>query len=281
MMQIGQYNLLTVLRETSIGLYLGDEEGNDILLPKKYVSPGTEVDDEIEVFVYKDNEGRPIATTLMAKASVGEFAYLEVNQVNKVGAFLDWGIDKDLLVPYREQPDKMEVGKKYLVYIYIDDVTERITASTRVYRFYEQEDIRLQVGDEVDLMIGHYTDIGFQVIINNEYKGLVYRDEVFKELRTGYRTKGYVKNIRPDKKIDVSLQKIGFANIEPNAEKILKKLRVTGGFMPLHDKSDPDEIKEVMSMSKKTFKKAIGTLYKDRLIQIEPDGIRLIEEETE
>lgn len=277
MINIGVDNTLTILRDTKVGLYLGDNEGNEILLPNKYVPKKFTVGDEITVFVYLDHEERPIATTLEPKIFLEEFALLKVNHVNQYGAFLDWGLEKDLFVPYREQARPMEKGKKYLVYLYMDEQSNRLVASSKTNKFTSNDDIKVQEGDEVDLIVSHITDGGINVIINETYRGLVYHNEVFDDtIRTGQRLVGFIKTIRPDKKIDVTLQKSGYENIEPNAEMILEELRLNKGFLRLHDSSHPEDIKTILKMSKKTFKKAIGSLYKQKLIEIKEDGIYLI-----
>ncbi|NHM07725.1 GntR family transcriptional regulator [Flavobacterium sp. CYK-4] len=282
MIQIGRYNTLTILRDTKIGLYLGnpeeDPEGkHDILLPNKYVPEQFQIGEEMAVFVYLDHEERPVATTLEPYILLHEFALLRVNYVNQVGAFLDWGLEKDLFVPFKEQARPMEKGKRYLVFLYIDEKTNRLVASSKTNQFLSNENLVIKKGDEVDLIVSHITDVGINVIINEVHKGLVYRDEVYDDsIRTGDRMIGYIKQIRPDHKIDVSLQKLGYENIEPNAQKILDELKASRGFLRLNDNSHPEDIKTVLQMSKKTFKKAIGALYKDRLIEIKEDGIYLI-----
>lgn len=279
MIQIGVDNQLKILRDTKIGLYLGDDEGNEILLPNKYVPPKFQIGQELTVFVYLDHEERPVATTLEPKIYLNEFALLKVNYVNQYGAFLDWGLEKDLFVPFREQARPMEQGKRYLVYMYLDEQSKRLVASGRTNRFLNNDDLKVKEGDEVDLIVSHITDAGINVIINETYKGLVYRDEVYDDsIRTGDRMTGYIKTIRPDKKIDVTLQPPGYARIEPNAETLLKELRANNGFLRLTDKSHPEDIKTVLKMSKKTFKQAVGLLYKQRLIEITADGIRYIGE---
>ncbi len=283
MIEIGKYNTLTILRDTKVGLYLGnpdvDPEGiNDVLLPNKYVPQQFEIGDVLTVFVYLDHEERPVATTLEPYILLNEFALLRVNFVNKVGAFLDWGLEKDLFVPFKEQARPMEKGKRYLVYLYLDEKTNRLVASSKTNQFLNNENITVSEGEEVELIVSHITESGINVIINELHKGLVYRDEVYDDaIRTGDRLKGYIKHIRPDKKIDVSLQQFGYQNIEPNAQRILDELRASRGFIRLSDNSHPEDIKTVLKMSKKTFKKAIGALYKDRKIEIKEEGIYLIE----
>ena len=281
MLEIGKYNTLTILRDTKVGLFLGNttDDKDDVLLPNKYVPKVFEIGEEIVVFVYLDHEERPVATTLQPYILLNEFALLRVNYVNQVGAFMDWGMEKDILVPFKEQARPMEKGKRYLVYLYKDEKTNRLVASSKTNQFLSNENITVEKGEEVDLIVSHITELGINVIINEKHKGLLYKDEVYDEsIRTGDRAIGYIKNIRPDGKIDVSLQKQGYENIEPNAEKIVNELRASRGFLRLNDNSHPEDIKTVLKMSKKTFKKAIGSLYKDKLIEIKEDGIYLVKE---
>ena len=276
MITIGKNNTLEVLRQVDFGFYLGDDEDNDVLIPQKYVPEDLKVGDNIDVFIYKDSEDRIIATTLDPYARTDEFAYLEVKDVNSTGAFLDWGLEKDLLVPYREQSGNVQVGHWIFVYVYFDPRTERIAASMKSTEFVEKEEIELEEKQEVDLLIGRKTDIGFNVIINHLYEGLIYDNEIFKKVSPGDKTKGFIKKLRFDKKIDVILEKEGYESVEPNTQVILENLKFNGGFLGLNDKSDPDAIKEQLGMSKKTFKKAIGGLYREKAIRIEDDGIHLI-----
>lgn len=274
-MQIGEYNTLTADRKVDAGFYLKDAEDNSVLLPNKWVPSEFSVGDEIEVFLYLDNEQRPIATTMKPKATVGEFAVLPVKQMTKLGAFLDWGLEKDLLVPFKEQQEEMEAGKNYPVFIYLDEVSGRITASSKVDKFAQLADEDLKENEEADLLITYPTDLGYKVVINNYYGGLLYKSDIHKPVKTGDEIKGFVKTIREDGKIDVLLEKPGYSSVEPNAQKILDKVKANDGFLPLHDKSSPEEIKQQLGMSKKVFKKAVGSLYKQKLILIEDSGIRL------
>jgi hypothetical protein len=274
--ELGKYNTLTIVRHTSVGFFLEDENGDDVLLPVKWVPQGTKEGDEIEVFVYLDSEERPIATTMKPKAIVGEFAYLQAKQLTRVGAFLDWGLEKDLFCPFIEQEGRMQEGQWYIVYVYVDRMTNRITASAKLENFVEKQDIMLKPKQEVQLLIGKPTPLGYNVIVDNQYLGLIYENEIYKRINTGDRTTGYVKNVREDNKIDIILQKPGYGAVEPNAQKILEILQQNGGFINLNDKSDPDEIANRMEMSKKTYKKAIGGLFRQKLISIEDDGIRLL-----
>ncbi len=278
MLQIGKYNHLTILRDTKVGLFLGtDDEKDDVLLPNKYVPNQFEIGDKLLVFVYLDHEQRPIATTLEPYILLNEFALLRVNYVNNIGAFMDWGMEKDILVPFKEQARPMENGKRYLVYLYMDTKTGRLVASSKLNQFLNNENIDIEVGEEVDLIVSHITELGINVIINEQHKGLLYKNEVYDDaIRTGDRMRGFIKNIRADNKIDVTLQKQGYENVEPNSEKIIDELSASRGFLRLNDNSHPEDIKTVLKMSKKTFKKAIGALYKEKRIEIKDDGIYLI-----
>jgi len=281
MINIGIDNTLTILRDTKVGIFLGTGiEGEEILLPNKYVPKEFKIGDEIIVFVYLDHEERPVATTLEPFIYLNEFALLRVNYINQFGAFMDWGLEKDLFVPFKEQARPMEKGKRYLVYMYMDEQTNRLAASSKLNQFLSNDELKVEKFDEVDLIISHITDAGINVIVNEKYKGLLYQNEVYDDsLKPGQRMIGYIKNIRPDNKLDVMLQKPGYENIEPNAEIILEELRLNRGFLRLNDDSHPEDIKTVLKMSKKTFKKAIGALYKEKLIEIKDDGIYLIKEE--
>ena len=277
MIEIGKYNTLKIARDTKVGLYLTDGT-EDILLPNKYVPKEFEVGQELIVFVYLDHEERKVATTLEPYILLNEFALLRVNYVNKFGAFLDWGLEKDLFVPFREQARPMEKGKRYLVFMYIDHETQRLAATSKINQFLDNSELTVAEGDEVNLIVSHITEKGINVIINELYKGLVYKNEVYDDLRTGDRITGYIKTIRPDNKIDVTLRQQGAAAIEPDAETVLDELRASRGFLRLNDDSHPEDIKTVLKMSKKSFKKAIGALYKQKLIEIKEDGIYLVKE---
>lgn len=277
MMQLGEYNTLEILRDTDPGLFLGDEEDNEVLLPNRYVPQEFNIGDKIEVFVYLDNEERPVATTDKPYITKGDFSLLRCNQVTKYGAFLDWGLVKELFCPFKEQAFKMKSGGWYLVHCYLDEETERLVASSKTNRFLDNKELTVSKFDEVDLIVSHPSEIGMNVIVNKKHLGLVFKDDIFKDISVGDRLKGIVKKVRQDNKLDILLSQIGYRNIEPNAEIILKELNDNSGFIPLHDKSDPDDIKHQLQMSKKSFKKAIGALYKERLITIESDGIRLVQ----
>lgn len=277
MMQIGKHNLLTVLRRTTVGLYLGDDEGNEVLLPTKYIADRQIAEgDQIEVFLYRDSEDRPIASTSTPTILLNEFAYLWVKDVNDYGAFLDWGMERDLFVPFREQMKKMEEDRSYVVYMYLDEESDRLVASNKLNRFFDNKNHTLEVGDEIEILVWEVTELGVRVIINNRYKGLIFHNDIFTHLSLGERRKAYVKNLREGHQVDVALEKPGYDAVEPNAEKILSHLKTAGGFLPLTDKSDPVLIYREFEISKKLFKKAIGALYRRKLILIEDDGIRLV-----
>lgn len=273
MIELGNFNKLKILRETAVGLFLGDDDVDDLLLPSKYVPDDFRIGDDINVFCYLDHEERPIATTLKPLIIRNSFGCLRVADVNEFGAFLDWGLEKHLLVPYREQQTKMIEGESYVVFCYLDEKTFRLVASSRLDRFTKNEEIALNPQDEVDLLVTRQTELGWNVIINNKYKGLVFKSEVFQPMKVGATLKGYVKKIREDNKIDISLSPIGHMSLEPAAKQIFQQLDEAGGYIPLHDKSSPEEIQQMFRMSKKTFKKAIGTLYRERKIEIKSDGI--------
>ena len=276
MINLGELNTLAILRDTSVGLFLGDTKGNDILLPNKYVPESYEIGEELTVFCYLDYDERPVATTLEPEIMVNEFQLLCVAEVNDYGAFLDWGLEKHLLVPFREQRVKMVEGQWYVVYCYLDKRTNRLVASNKLDNFLDNDELTIQENDEVELVVIRLTDLGWEVIINNKHKGLVYTNEIFKKIAVGDNTKGVIKKIRPDSKIDVSLQPLGTKILEPAANKIYEVLIANNGFLELHDKSDPEDIRQELQMSKKTFKKGIGTLYRARKIEIKEDGIHLI-----
>lgn len=275
MLQIGVYHTLKIDRETKVGLFLVNET-DDVLLPNKYVPNDFTIGDDITVFVYLDHEERPVATTIKPLITLNSFAVLKVNYINKFGAFLNWGMEKDLFVPFKEQARPMEKDKRYIVTMYLDKQTGRLAASSKINQFLDKEPLDIEVGQEVDLMVSHITEIGINVIINGKFRGLAYQNEVFETVSPGYKTKGYIKTIRPDGKIDVSFQKQGFEAIDDSAQQVLEALKQNDGVLRLNDNSHPEEIKSVLKMSKKTFKKAIGSLYKQKLIDINNEGIQLV-----
>ena len=276
MIEYGKYNTLRVVKEVDFGIYLDGGEAGEILMPAKYVPKGTKPEDEIEVFIYSDTEDRPIATSETPLAFVNEFAHLKVKAVNKFGAFLDWGILKDLLVPFREQKTDMIEGYSYVVYIFLDEKTDRLVASAKVNKFLSDETPPYEVNDEVDILVQRKTEIGYMAIIENKFGGLLYKNEVFKDIEPGDRIKAFVKKIREDGKIDLALQKSGYQQIDGISQNVLQIIKDNNGFVGVTDKSSPDLIKAIFNVSKKSFKKAIGTLYKQRIITIKEDGISLI-----
>lgn len=279
MIFLGKLNTLRILRDSDFGLFLGDqEETQDVLLPKKYVPKGVKIGDEIDVFIYNDSEDRLVATTLTPKIQLNACAYLKVKAVTSIGAFLDWGLEKDLLVPFSEQVTKMKEGESYVVYLKRDAKTNRLVATEKVLNALKQKH-DLSEGEEVDLLIYHASKLGMQVIINGRHLGLLYHDEIFQPLTIGDQLPGYVKRIREDGKIDVSLQKQGYAQVEDSQQVILDRLNAGGGTLAVTDKSSPEAIMDELQMSKKVFKKAVGALYKQRLINIGDKAITLVPKE--
>jgi predicted RNA-binding protein (virulence factor B family) len=275
MIQIGKYNTLSVIALTDNGAYLNAGELGEILLPKRYLPENCQIEDKVEVFIYADSADRLVATTEKPNGQVGEFVSLKVVQVNKIGAFLDWGLKKDLLVPYNQQHSEMEVGKYYLVYIYLDKQTERIAASSKLDKFIDIWPADYQQWDRVELIIGGKTDLGFKAIINNKHWGLLYDNEIFQPLRVGKQVNGFIKQVREDGRIDLSLSRSGEGKVNDFASKLLAHLAENEGFSPLHDKSTPELIQKVLGVSKKTFKSTVGNLLKKGKITIESSGIRL------
>lgn len=276
MIALGQFNKLEILRHTSVGLFLGDDTHSGILLPNKYMPEHYTIGEEITVFCYLDHDERPVATTLEPHIIVGEFQLLKVVEVNEFGAFLDWGLEKHLLVPFSEQRSKMQEGQWYVVHCYLDERSNRLVASNKIDKFLSNDELTVRVRENVELVVTRQTDLGWEVIVNNRHKGLVYFNEVFKKLAVGDVVAGCIKAIRRDNKIDVSLQPLGQKILEPAANKIYDTMLAHKGFLALNDKSDPETIKKELQMSKKTFKKGIGTLYKERKIEIKDDGIYIV-----
>lgn len=281
MLEVGKYNTLKIVKDLDFGVYLDGENGKEILLPARYVPKNVKPGDDVEVFIYHDNEGRLIATTVHPLAIVGEFKFMEVKSVNNTGAFLEWGLMKDLLVPFKEQKMPMREGKWYLVYVHIDHITGRIVASARIEKYLDNIMPEYSINQEVNLLIADETDIGYKVIINNLHWGLIYYNEVFRRLEKGEQIKGYIKAIREDEKIDVSLAPLGYQKIGGLTGTILDSLKSQGGYIAVHDKSDPEVIQSLFQCSKKSFKQAIGALYKQHLITIEEDGIKLSEKKNQ
>ena len=278
MVSIGNYNELEVAKFVDFGVYLDSEDG-EILLPLKYVPENIALGDKLEVFIYRDSEDRMIATTLRPKATVGQFAALEVKDSSRIGAFLDWGLEKDLFVPFHNQRNPMKPGETHVVYIYLDESSDRIVGSSKLNKYLKPVDENIQEGQEVKLLVSGTSELGYNVIINNQYSGVLYHNEVFRILELGEETAGYIRKIRPDGKIDVSLQKAGFAEVKDASQEIMDKLKTAGGTLNLSDSSDPHAIYSALGMSKKTFKKAIGTLYREGKISILPEQINLLSKE--
>ena len=274
MAKIGRINTLTVKRKRDYGVHLDGGASGDILLMKRHVPEKCQPGDELEVFVYADGPGRLRATTQKPYATVGRFAKLRVATNTSSGAFLDWGLQKDLLVPKREQQGRMEKGKSYVVFVFLDEKTNRITASAKLDKFLDQQPPEYSENEEVDLIIYAKTDLGYKVVVNNSHGGMVYKNEVFQELTIGQQLKGYIKKIRGDGKIDISLQQPGFQKIDAVSRAILKTIKDHGGRIAVTDKSPPEDIYSLFRVSKKTFKKAIGVLYKKRLVTFEANGIK-------
>lgn len=273
--ELGKFNTLKVVKEVDFGMYLDGGEEGEILLPSRYVPENCKPGDELAVFIYLDNEERLVATTLTPLVQVGEFACLEVAWINQYGAFLNWGLMKDLFVPFREQKMKMQVGKQYVIHAHLDDESYRIVASAKVDRYLSREKVPYEPGQEVSILIWQKTDLGFKAIIENRYSGLLYESEIFQPLHTGMTLKAYVKQVREDGKIDLILQKPGQGKVEDFAATLLDYIREQGGHITLHDKSPAEEIYDTFGVSKKTFKKAVGDLYKKHLVLLQENGIEL------
>ncbi|MES2389463.1 MAG: S1-like domain-containing RNA-binding protein [Bacteroidota bacterium] len=278
MPDLGYPSRLQIIKHLDFGMYLQAGE-DEILIPTQYIPEGVQIGDYIDVFLYRDSEDRVIATTLEPAMYIGEVEYLEAVSVVPQGAFMEWGLPKDLLVPFREQETKIVEGMVYPVYLYLDEQTQRLAGSTRLSRFIKNDELTVEEGEEVQLLILNPTDLGYNALINNKHFGLIYENEVFKPLQSGMRMRGFIKKIREDNKIDLSLQPKGYAAAEEGTTEIRAALKKAGGFLPLHDKSEPEEIYNALKMSKKVFKKAIGALYKSREILLEQGGIRAVSED--
>lgn len=275
MFRLGKFNQLTALRKTTFGFFLGEIDGDqEVLLPNKYVPKSLNIDDTIDVFLYTDSEDRIVATTLTPKIFLHEFAVLKVSDVTNFGAFLDWGLEKDLFIPFSEQKKRVEVGDEITVFLFLDESTDRLVASSKIEEFMKEE-ITVKVGEEVNLLIDRKSELGYQVIINNLHIGLVFASEVFQPLLKGYKVKGFIKKLREDGKIDVSIRKQGYDQIIDSQDLLLKKLQEGSGVIYLTDKSDPQKISQQLQMSKKAFKKSVGALYRQRKIRIKDDCIEL------
>lgn len=276
MVNIGRRNKLKVIKEVDAGVYLAGDDYGQILLPRRYVPKDVAPGHELDVFVYWDSENRLVATTETPLAMVGEFAWLKVLSIDNVGAFLDWGLAKDLLLPYSEHKYQPEVGKRVMVYLFLDDQTERIAATTRIEKFLSEEATSFTEGQEVALLITDNTELGYKAIVDNSHWGVLYRNELFEPLSKGQYLNGYIKKIRADKKIDLTLYRQGHEEIAELSEQIIRKLTEHDGVLMLTDKSPPESIYSIFKVSKKAYKKAVGILYRQRRIVIEPRCIRLV-----
>lgn len=277
MLEIGQYHKMRIDRETEPGLFLSNEAGDDVLLPNKYVPEEYKIWDILDVYVYLDHEERPVATTLKPFIELNNFGYLRCTTVAKMGAFLDWGLEKELFVPFAQQARPMKVGSWYLVYMYLDEKTNRLAATSKTMKYLNNDTLTVKKFDKVELLISHITERGANAIVNGKHKGLIYKEDIFEDIRTGDKLEGWVKKIRPDGKLDIVLQEEGYRSIEPNAQYIYEELKANDGFLALHDKSAPEDIQSQLGLSKKSFKKAVGNLYKDGKIVIQEDGLHLVD----
>lgn len=275
MVELGRRTRLHIIKSSDYGLFLDGENMGEILLPRRYVTPEMTVGQSIEVMIFLDGEERVVATTEVPVAELNEFAYLKVNSVERVGAFMDWGVSKDLFVPFAEQRVKMEPGRKYIVFIYLDPLTERLVGSSKLEKFFDKNVETLQKGQAVEMIVWHATPLGYKVIVNRKYEGLVFKNEVFKTIRTGETLQGYIKNIRPDGKLDISLDSQGYTKVDKHSKLILEIIKKAGGRLPYNDKTDPEVIYSIFGFSKKVFKMSLGKLYKEKLININEDGISL------
>lgn len=281
MVQLGRFNSLRVVKTVDFGVYLDGDEWGEILLPTRYLPEKCEPESYVDVFLYFDSEDRIIATTIKPLAQVDEFAFLKVVSVNSIGAFMDWGLMKDLLVPFREQQQSMEEGNSYVVHIYFDKDSRRIAASAKLDKFLDNVPPEYETGEEVDLLIANQTDIGYNAIINNTHWGMIYKNEIFQPLAKGMQIKGFIKKVREDEKIDLSLQKPGYERIDPISTSILEELKRNKGFLNITDKTAPEVIYKKLSISKKAFKMAIGALYKAKLIRLTEEGIYLLDSQND
>lgn len=275
MIGIGKTNSLEIARLTEQGLYLNDDCGNEVLLPNRYITDDMNIGDTIDVFVYNDSEDRPIATTERPYAQVGEFALLRVKAVNSIGAFLDWGLIKDLLVPFREQKMRMVAGRSYIVYVYVDDESRRIVASAKLDKFLDNKIPEYKFRQKVDILVARRTDLGFKVLVDNLFWGMIYHDEIFHDVNIGERYKAFIKAVRPDGKIDLRLGDREVRRVKSLADVIMEYIDNNGGSMKLTDSSSPEMIRAVFNCSKKDFKKTLGFLYKAKKIVITPQEVRM------
>lgn len=276
MVEIGKINTLEIVRETDNGLYLDGQELGEILMPQKFITEEVRSAGWADVFVYSDSEDRLVATTEEPKAMVGDFAYLKVAAISRFGAFLDWGLPKDLLVPFREQKADMVEGRSYMVYVFVDMLTKRVAASAKLDKYLDNTPPDYEPGEEVQLLITEETELGYKAIVNNEHWGILYKNQVYQTLQPGQKVTGFINKIREDEKIDLLLEKPGYEKVDAISQKILDELKANNGFLAVSDKTSPDMINSLFNISKKNFKKAIGSLYKKRLINFDSDGIRLV-----
>ena len=277
MIELGKKHKLNVIRQTNDGLILVDDQKEEILLPTNECPSNLKIGDSLNVFIYRDQNEKKIATTVIPKINLHEFALLQVASITKVGAFLDWGLEKNLLIPFSEQQQELKEGRWYIVYLDIDETTDRLFGSTYIERQLQNIHITVKEGEKVDLLVYQKTDLGYSVIVNNEHKGLIFENEIFTTINIGDVLKGYVKKIREDNKLDISLQPIGYKKfIDVNSSNIYQTLIDNNGYLTVTDKSSPEEIKSLFGLSKKAFKKSIGALYKQKKIVIEKDGIRIL-----
>ncbi len=276
MIELGKKASLKIVKRTDFGFYLDGENFGEILMPKRYITPEMEIGKKVDVFVFLDGEERIVATTETPYAQVGEFGRMKVNKIEKVGAFLDWGVSKELLVPFSEQKIKMEEGRYYFVYVFLDTVTDRIAASMKIEKFLNKSKPEYRVGEQVSVIISSITDIGYKCITQDRFQGVMYKNEVYKKLQAGDKLNVFIKKIRDDNKLDFSLEPIGYSKIDKNAMHILTLLNKSNGKLPYNDKTDPEVIYEIFGFSKKVFKQAIGNLYKQREIIINPNGIEKV-----
>jgi len=275
MLHLGKFNTLEIERESPHGLYLTDEIGNEVLLPNKFVTEEMEFGEDIEVFLYKDSEGRNVATTEQVKLQVGEIALLEVFDVNEIGAFMEWGVEKHLLIPFRNQGRRLSPGDETLVYMYLDEETHRLVGTTKLMKYLDGNSSKLKVGAGVELMMWHATSLGYTAIIDGSMVGLVYQDDIYEEIWPGDIKHGFIKRVREDGKIDLSLRPFGYNKVTDESQKILDYLEKHGGTMVFTDKSNPERISRTFRMSKKVFKKALGLLYKQKLVVLDKGSTRL------
>jgi predicted RNA-binding protein (virulence factor B family) len=276
MLNLGLINTLTALRRTDNGIYLIDEEDAEVLLPNKYIPEGMEMGDKIDVFLYTDSEDRPIATTLKPTVLLHKYAAMKVKDVAGFGAFFDWGLEKDLLVPTSQQASSVNLDETHVVFLYLDEKTDRLAGTTKITPTLIKIGVELEVGEKVKILPYNESELGFSVIVNDMYQGMLYKNEIFEPISIGDEMEAYVKKIRSDNKIDLSLNRFGYRAVDDNVERLMDALKENGGSLPLNDKSSPQDISSTLGMSKKVFKKSVGALYKQKIIEISDTGIKLI-----